>query len=221
MNIEKYQKLRPCLWHLTTRENWISMRKQADGGDYTLSSTATLHAQAESPEFELESPRTSCQPLQLPWGPALIRDQQQLANAEKRLSFPEGWDLGRYCSWLNEYVFFWPGTLDAPSTTAAKKHFRYHLRKTETKLTFLKLDAQKILDRLEAEALFADVSSGAPSGRKKVVERKPGIFVSAGEINVPSDVVEVVFHGSLTLRPDEVTPVAESRMREHLGVDGD
>lgn len=218
MILEKYEALRPCLWHLTTRANWIAIRKHADGGDYTLSSTASLHAAAESPPFELEAAREEGQELTLPWGTAQVRDQRQLANAEKRLSFPEGWDLGRYCGWLNQFVFFWPGTQDAPSMPSGKKYFRYHLRQTDVKLTFLKVDAGKVLTRLKAEALFSPAHSGPPPGRKKTVERSPDIFVSASEIDVPSDVIEVAFRDALVLKPDEITPVAESRMREHLGV---
>ena len=220
MRRQDFAKLRPCLWHLTTRDNWISIRKCAgEGGDYSLSSTAALHAQAESPGFELAEPRSTCQPLVLPGGTALIRDQLPLVNARKRLEFPEGWDLARYCGWLNEFVFFWPGTRDAPATRPGKRHFRYYLRKTDVKLTFLKLDAEKVLRRHERAALFSKVNSGPPPGRKKVVERGPGIFLTAGEIDVPSNVVEVAFPDTLTLKPDEVTPVSESRMREHLGLD--
>jgi hypothetical protein len=217
--LENYQALRPCLWHLTTRDNWIGIRKRADGGNYVLSSTAALHGQAESPGFGLAEPRKVCESLTLPWGTALIRDQAQLVNAEKRLTFPEGWDLGRYCGWLNEFIFFWPGTQDAPTTTAGKKHFRYHLRKSEVKLTFLKLDAEKVLRRHEQQALFSQVSSGAPAGRKKSVARGPGIFVTASEINVPSDVVEVAFREELSLAQDQVIPVAESRMRQQFGLE--
>ena len=220
MNLLSYQTLRPCLWHLTTRENWIRIRKRAgDGGDYSLSSASTLHGEAESPGFDLNEPRKECQPLTLPGGGALIRDQLSLVNAQKRLRFPEGWDRSRYGGWLNEFVFFWPGTQDAPTTQSGKKHFRYYLRKSEVKLTFLKIDAEKVLGRYERSALFSHEDSGAPSGRKKVVERGPGIFVGAGEIGVPSDVVEVSFRDTLTLKPDEVTPVSESRMREQLGIE--
>lgn len=219
MEVEAFQQLRPFLWHLTTRDNWISVRKRADGGDYTLSSTATLHAEASSPGFKLGEARSECQTLSLPWGNALIRDQAQLVNSEKQLGFPEDWDLGRYCGWLNEFVFFWPGNQDGPVTPAGKKHFRYHLRKSEVKLTFLKVDAEKAVNAYDGDVLFSSGSLGAPSGRKKIVPRGPSALVTAGEIEVPSKVVEIAFRDELVLTPGAVIPVAESRMREHLGIE--
>lgn len=218
MKLQDYVRLRPCLWHLTTRQNWISIRKRADGGDYVLSSAATLHGQAQEPEFELAAARTEAASLTLPWGEASIRSQERLARAEERLEFPDEWNLGRYCEWLNGFVFFWPGTPDGPSTPAGKKYFKYHIGNSEEKLTFLKVDADRVISRLEGTVLFSAAHTGAPSGRKKVVERSADVFVSAGEINVPSDVIEVAFPDELTLSPEEITPVAESRMKEHLGI---
>lgn len=204
---------------MTTRDNWISLRKRAgEGGDYSLSSTASLHAEAESPGFDLATPRQACEPLTLPWGNALILDQLPLLNVEKRLEFPDEWDLARYCGWLNEFVFFWPGTRDGPVTRPGKKHFKHYLETAEVKLTFLRLDAEKVLLDPERPPLFSSKTTGAPSGGKKAVGREADVFLAAGELNVPSDVLEVAFRDGVSLKASEVSPVAESRMREHLGI---
>ena len=140
-------------------------------------------------------------------------------NATKRLTFPEGWDLARYCGWLDEHVWLWPGTADGPSTTAGKKWMTYQLRQADVPLTFLQIESARLLDRVGDDALFAAVSLGPPSSKKTTKELSADALVPAGEIGVPSDVVEVGFRDALSLQPAEVTPVAESRMRERLGVD--
>lgn len=219
MDLAAYAKLRPCLWHLTTRANWIAMRKQADGGDVQVLCTRDLHAQANDPGFALGTPRAEPQPVELPWGSARVGAQRRLVNAQKRLSFPEGWDLGRYCAWLDDHVWLWPGTADGPSTTPGKKWMKYQLRQADVPLTFLQIESARLLDRLGDAALFTPVGLGPAASKKTTKALSPDVLVPAGEIGVPSDVVEVAFRDGLTLHPDDVTPVAESRMRERLGVE--
>jgi len=151
------------------------------------------------PSFALDEPRAECHRITVPGrGEVVVRDQLPLRSVADRLVFPDdGWDLSRYCRFLNDFVFFWPGDACSPSSPYGRDHFRRYLSSGEA-ITFVRVDSEKVLRR--CEALYSCCNSGAPSQRESSPERGPWVFQSASQVDIRSSVVEVVFQDALVLR---------------------
>ncbi len=128
----------------------------------------------------------------------VLRDQAPLYD--RNVEYEQGWRFADLDEFLNQFVYFWPGTSSGPSDYGQRHFARY-------------ADEQPVIVRVPTAALF-EVANVAPSfsafntgsprcsgGRRS--PRGPGTFSEADAFPRSwSRVVEVAFRGSASLPPN-------------------
>lgn len=192
LDLERFSKIRPYLYHLTAAQNLESIRLLGElrcartflrsAGLKHLGSTKRL-------KHLLVAGNT---------GTLLIRDQKPLAAGA--IEFEPGWTLDRFVEHINKHVFFWPGTSRGP-IEAGQNHFERYRK------DFVAVIRIPLADISLSKAAYSRYNSGAPrcsNGRRS--PRGGGTYLPADSFHrSPSDVVEVVVPGSCELpRSSEV-----------------
>ncbi|BBL59182.1 hypothetical protein MKFW12EY_27950 [Methylomonas koyamae] len=122
----------------------------------------------------------------------VIRDQKPLSAGS--IAFEDGWNLERFVSYVNDHVFFWPGTESGPIDAGINHYTRY-------------AHEQPVVLRFPADPntltnlYFCRYNSGAPrcSGGKHS-PRGSFTYQPASHFNGScSQVTEVVAKGKLAL----------------------
>lgn len=192
MDLNQFARVRPFLFHLTSRNN-IRRIKTAS----SLDPAATLLSHAGRADL-LNARRRGHRQIQLDGELVVLRDQDPLH--ERAIAFEPGWDLRRFVGHVNQHVFFWPGTLDGP-IPAGRNHFE---RYASDQPLVLRIGLYQLLvANGQAEPRFCRFNSGAPrvtGGRRS--PRGATTYMCAEEFNgTSSDVTEVVFAHRMVLPP--------------------
>ena len=198
LDLERFGKFRPWLFHLTARANLCDMR--ATG---MIECAGTLLRRAGHDEL-LMVRRESHMPIEVDSHQLLIRDQKPLH--EKAIAFEIGWDLPRFVRHVNDHVFFWPGSVTGPIKSGLNHYQRY----ANEELAIVRVQWWSILHMNPGiEPLFSRFNSGAPPVTNgKHSPRGSGTYRDRYTFDGGvSDVVEVVFQNRILLPCDtQVSP---------------
>ena len=129
----------------------------------------------------------------------VARDQDPLR--EGNCALPEGFEFEDLIGLLNEHVFFWPGTAEGP-IAAGRNHFGRYVEEHGAQV--LRLPTTSALTA-NPRPLFCRYNSGAPRCNPRIGRSPRGweTFVTADQFyGRPSDVVECVYRGAVTLPKD-------------------
>lgn len=180
MNLQKFLKVRPFLYHLTARSNAERLRSEP-----VIYSTASLAREVP----DLGTPavrRTSNAEI----AGVLVRDQAPLHVGN--IEFTGGADFSDLLRLLNERVFFWPGDAERPVAYGARHFQRYEAEKP----VVIRVPTAETV-RLNASRApeLCRYNSGSPrcSGGKKS-PRGFDTFIPVSQYSgTPGSVVEVTF----------------------------
>jgi hypothetical protein len=190
IDIDRFARLRPYLYHLTARSNVASIARSR-----RLLCTSAMLEKATTSQVRNEVRRLAIERIQTPNGVVTIRDQSPLHSGH--IEFESGWDMNRFVSHVNKHVFTWPGSERGPIRPGLNHYARYAA------------EAPLLLRFPTSHAAihgpkFCRFNSGAPrcSGGKHS-PRGSATYVTAAEFQgALSEVVEVVFEQSLDLPVD-------------------
>lgn len=188
--LENYLKIRPFAYHVTNRANLGSLARRR-----RLQPSAELIRRAGRSDL-VHRRREVPTPVEIDGEFVLLQDQLPLLMANADLV--NGWDTGDLVAFLNEHVFFWPGTRQGPIRSGERLWEHYEHEGPAV----LRFDARGLLSANPAAVpLFCPFNSGAPrmqNGRR--VPRGPGLFTPASSFpRSPGKVVELVFRGEVAL----------------------
>jgi len=198
VRLDRLLACREYAYHLTNRGNLARIARLKE-----LTSTASLYAAAGEDLGALEVKRAGQRTIVVQGEPVHIRDQDPLHAGNVELN--GGWDFARFCLYLNQHVFFWPGTADGPIAYGRNHFGRYEA--TSEELAFLRIPMAALAEANSPPGpKVCRYNSGSPrcnAGRGS--PRGPETFVPVAEFpGIPSEVKEVVFEGTARL-PLETT----------------
>ena len=206
MDLDKFKKARPFLFHLTARANIARIRRSR-----RLQSTSELLQEAGRQEHSTQR-RASHLRLSIGEDEAWLRDQTPLHA--RNIAFEEGWDLPRLVALLNARVFFWPGGASGP-IESGRRHFE-HYQSAGEDVMILRVPTSSLLDANAGnEPQLCRYNSGAPGGRGGPWPRGAATFQPASTCAfTPGEVKEVTFLNSVLLPQDtEMSPDGETWSR--------
>src|SRR5215469_14330007 len=148
LDLAKFTRLRPYLYHLTAEENIPYIREQM-----ALKSANTLYAEANEPgrigvrRVTHQTLKTGCR----------VRDQEPLHAGKIR--FATGWGLQDLVQYLDDHVFFWPGWEDG-LIQYGRNHFQRYA--AEEPVILRVQTSELIAANTDAPPFFCKYNSGAP-----------------------------------------------------------
>lgn len=189
LDLKRFVRLRPFLYHLTDRRNLASIA--SDGALLPANLLAGSSARNADRRNDAEAVRWKGRTVYL-------CDQKPLHAGA--IAFEAGWDLTRLVRHLNRHVFFWPGSTSGPIRSGHRHFERY----AHSSPIVLRVRTEAMLAENKVAPRFARVNSGAPrvsggvlSPRGAMTFRPASQFIDG----VPG-VVEVVFLGAVDLPSD-------------------
>ena len=196
-DIERFVELRPYLFHLTEPGNIARIREVK-----ALESTTRILEQAGRLDL-VRQRRTEHTHVEVSGRHIAIRDQKPLDPGS--IWYEEGWQFEDVIEYLNQHVFFWPGSSQGPALPSGVSYIKHY--KPEQPIILRIEFASLLAANPELVPLFCRYNSGAPRcspgsrnpGRK--TSRGPRTFLPAHDFPLPrSKALEVVFN-SLVLLP--------------------
>jgi len=188
--INQFLVLRPYLYHLTFPENLIRIQKTL-----ILEPTNSLLAKAGQSALGRERRRVH-RTIEIENQSTRLRDQYPLHKGNVRL--PEDWSYEDLLHYINDHVFFWPGSAAGPIPYGLRHFQRYE---SEKPVILRVSTAELLLGNADSEALFCKYNSGAPRcshGNKS--PRGPNTFANAANFGHPArNVIEVTFRSFVRL----------------------
>jgi hypothetical protein len=189
-NLESFLTIRPFAYHLTSDENLSHLRKTR-----RLRPAADLIEQAERYDLARER-RTERTRIALDGEEIWLQSQRPLH--EGNIDFENGWRLEDLVGFLNNHVFFWPGTAEGPNRYG--QNFA-NFPRTED-VSILRVESAVLFrENSSLTPLFCRYNSGSPrcsNGRKS--PRGPRTFLPSGEFpGTRSEVAELTFRGEIVL----------------------
>lgn len=120
------------------------------------------------------------------------------ASALMRRAGRADWSFADFIEYMNDHVFFWPGTDRGPVKSRVELPY---LSASTSAVTFRIPFDELLAVNPAAEPLFCTVNSSAPrEDESRRVSRGPHLFRSALTFSRrPGDVVEVAFRSAVTL----------------------
>ena len=214
MDIARFIKNRPFLYHLTARENLAAIIATQE-----LLSAAAIFAKAGNNDL-CRNKRHFSVPLMIGSDIICVRDQAPLYAGNCKLQ--PGWSFEDLVELLNSHVFFWPGTASGPIDYGQRHFLRY-------------VHEKPIVIRVGTDAVFTEnamngprvcrYNSGAPRCTQgKGSPRGPGTFQNilafAGTV---TEVKEVTFQHrmrlplSVEIADSPAGPWKEHRFEQSVG----
>src|SRR6185369_8448183 len=117
IDIHRFAKVRPYLYHLTARGNVPYIQQ-----DMVLKSSSTLYAEAGKDDLSRQVRRG---PRQLNIGQRIVQLRDQDPLHVGKITFHDGWTLETLVSHLDDHVFFWPGSEIGPVLSGRNHFARY------------------------------------------------------------------------------------------------
>jgi hypothetical protein len=205
---EQYARVRPYLYHLTSRDNFESLRRTN-----LLQSAASLLNQASRSSM-VNHLRKGSLVLRIDGQTVLMRDQQPLH--EGNIKFVDGWRFDQLIEYLNRHAFFWSGTA-SKVIDYGERHFERYAAERSVILRAPFLSVLKA--NTPRHPLFCKYNSGSPrmvNGQKS--PRGPDTFLRAQLCSFnPGEVVEVVYRDSVVLPGDTEWAQTPKGPWVHLG----
>lgn len=169
--LQKFQSLRPYLFHLTDQRNIDRIRRTGQ----LVSATRLLRAAKE--HAVISAKRPECMPVTVDGDEVWIRDQRPLHAGN--VGFQDGWTFEDLLKSLNDKVFFWPGTGSGPISYGIRHYERY----AADSPVLLRLRSSQVLTvNATATPLFCRYNSGSPRWTNGVASpRGPRTFVRCTE----------------------------------------
>lgn len=192
VDIARFLQLRPYLYHVTARENLDML---AD--TMRLEPAASLMRRSGRNDL-LRWRRSSTVRLTPGVGEVVLKDQAPLI--EENVALTHGWTFADFVEYLNEHVFFWPGTAVGPIKAGVRLHGHYE---NALPLVIRASTSDLLAANPDAIPLFCALNSGAPrqqGGRR--VARGPHLFTIGSDFpRREREVVELAFRSGVEL-PD-------------------
>jgi hypothetical protein len=193
MDMDRFVKVRPYLYHLTDRSNLDRIRKEK-----ALCCTRELMSRAGRMDL-LRTRRKEHERIEIDGSVVTLRDQKPLLSGAIELT--GGFTFEKFVKSLNSRIFFWPGD-DGGPVRSGQRHFARYASENPA---MLRCRFQSLISaNPSAEPLFCPYNSGAPravNGRKS--PRGPDTFLRDYEFpKMVSRVVEVTFAGTVALPSD-------------------
>lgn len=190
LDLERFVKLRPTLYHLTAASNAAHIRSSG-----RIDSAAALYRSAGI-EPSIRCRRASEEWIRCDGDDVHIRDQAPLHRGNIDLS--DGWRFEDLVAYLNEHVFFWPGKPEGPIPHGLR-HFKRYAREKAVVLSF---DTQELFAaNADPGPRFCKYNSGSPrctGGQRS--PRGPGTFLRPSAFpHRAGEVIEVTFPASVDL----------------------
>lgn len=190
LDIDAFVRLRPRLYHLTSRTNTPLISKSG-----VLRPASDLLRDAGREDLTHER-RVHSKVVEIAGQPVHVRDQAPLHLGNMALS--NNWTLADFVAHLNDHVFFWPGDVECP-IKPGRNHFGRYRDETADVLVF---DTAALFKaNAQIEPRFSPFNSGSPRwNRGSPAPRGPETFSLAADFSrPPAEVVEVVFQSAVTL----------------------
>lgn len=151
MDITKFIRLRPFLYHLTDRRN---LQNLLDNGGILYSTTELVKKSSLSTTRKSElirERRPIHEEISVNGFSVYIRDQRPISIQNLKKCIPKEWIVGDYIQHLNKRVFFWP------SVSRLTRHYN---RYAHEKPVIIKVDTSLLL-QLNPHSEFCRLNSGA------------------------------------------------------------
>ena len=151
MDLTKFIKLRPFLYHLTDRRN---IQNLLDNGGILYSTTELVKKSSLSPPRKsklIHERRPIHEEISVAGHNIFIRDQRPISIQNLIKCIPTTWTVGDYINHLNERVFFWP---------TIHRLTRHYNRYSHEKPIIIKVDTSILLN-LNPHSEFCRLNSGA------------------------------------------------------------
>ena len=193
MDVNRYSKIRPYLYHLTDRLNLDQIRESK-----VLFCAAELMKRAGCSDL-LRTRRQDHESIEVNGSTISLRDQKPLLSGNMELTGE--FTFEDFVEALNARVFFWPGTDSGPIRQGENHFARYQCERP----ALLRCGFQSLVSaNPSVEPLFCPYNSGAPrTVNRKKSPRGPNTFLKACDFQRTScKVVEVTFIGGIVLPPD-------------------
>lgn len=192
LDLDEFAHLRPYLYHITALENLPSVRRTR-----RLEPASALMRRAGRGDL-VRWKRHVPVALAFDGATVLLKDQSQFI--EENLALRREWTFADYIEYMNDHVFFWPGTDRGPVKSGVELPYHGNGSMPVT----IRVPFAGMLDANPAvEPLFCSVNSGArrePGSRR--TPRGPHLFRNALNFSLrPRNVVEVAFRQAVELPP--------------------
>ena len=188
--LQKFQSLRPYLFHLTDQRNVERIRRTGQ----LVSATRLLGAAKRHAVISAKRPESM--PVTVDGEEVWIRDQRPLHAGN--VGFQDGWTFEDLLKALNDKVFFWPGTVAGPISYGIRHYERY----ATDGPALLRLSSSRVLTaNAPTTPLFCRYNSGSPRWTNGVASpRGPRTFVPCTDAEFSAAaVVEVVLCGTVQI----------------------
>ena len=190
IELSEFTRLRPFVYHVTSRENADTLRRAR-----RIRTTESILRSSSRLDL-LRTRRSGYVAVETPDGTIVLKDQRPLIEANAALA--GGWDFGSYVAFLNGFTFFWPGTEAGPIGPGRRLLDRYE---AEGPLV-LRIETSALLDEnRDVVPEFCAFNSGAPRyNTGQPARRGPDLFATADKFpRRASEVVELGFRADVTL----------------------
>lgn len=203
ISIQEFVRIRPCLYHLTHRDNLERIRHTR-----VLETAARLVEREKQGQTRLSNCRKPSQspffarrrlesvPLHVDGTIVYLRDQKPLHKGS--IAFASGFTFEELIDLINDRVYFWPGK-DGVPIAHGQRHFERYRGEGPA---LIRVPTADVLDGANAARVeFCKYNSGSPRcvGGKHS-PRGPETFVTADRASfTPGSVVEVTFPGGVEL----------------------
>ncbi len=177
--LQKFQSLRPYLFHLTDQRNVERIRRTGR----LFSATHLLRKAKE--HSVISARRPECIAVTVDGDEVWIRDQRPLHAGNVGLQ--DGWTFEDLVKALNDKVFFWPGSDVGPISYGIRHYERY----ASDAPALLRLSSSEILGaNPNVEPLFCRYNSGSPRWSNGIASpRGPATFVPCAVADFSAAVV--------------------------------
>jgi hypothetical protein len=171
MNIEKFIKERPYLYHLTSNSNAkliIAEKRIYSANELIKMSNNKQHLSVQRKK------RTDHYQLSINGNTYSLRDQQPISEKALAKCLTDGWNTGDFLYHLNDRVFMWP-TLD--------RLWRHFNRYKEEKPVIFRFPTEELLV-INLHVLFCRLNSGATRANPYLGGKPPS---RGGKTFLPAD----------------------------------
>ncbi len=188
--LDQFIRTRPVLYHLTRRSNAERIQRMQ-----RMQTAVEILTLAGRPEWFRQRRRESVV-VGVNGDSVHLRDQAPLHKGNVGLH--EGWSFEDLVLYLNNHVFFWPGTAKGP-IEYGRRHFARYAGEDNAILVFQ--TSELFTSNVDKGPRFCAFNSGSPrctDGRKS--PRGPATFQSHSETGcTPGRVIEVTFAHEVSL----------------------
>ncbi len=194
MNIDKFIKERPHLYHLTSRPN--AKLIIAEKRIYSANELIKMSKNEQHLRIQREK-RTDHYQLSIHGNIYSLRDQQPISEKALVKCLTDGWNVGDFLFHLNDHVFMWP-TLD--------RLWRHFNRYKYEKPVIFRFPTEGLLT-VNNHVLFCRLNSGATRANSYLGGKPPSrgkqTFLPSDQFqHAVRDVAEVTFPGFCDINVD-------------------